>query len=112
VRISVKTRSATTSVYLNSAEIYGTFAWTTSASTVQFHRFGVFPNPASKSVTLNNIPENAEVTILSVDGKIVHKIEKANANSLIIDVSNFKKGLYLISLKAKTGSIIKKLVVQ
>jgi len=112
VRISVKTRSATTGVYLNSAEIYGTFAWTTSASTVQFNGFGVFPNPASKSVTLNNIPENAEVTILSVDGKIFHKIENANVNSLTIDVSNFKKGLYLISLKTNTGSISKKLVVQ
>lgn len=112
VRISVKTRSATTGVYLNSAEIYGTFAWATSASTVQLNGFGVFPNPATNSVVLNNIPENTEVTVLSVEGKIVYKIEKANANLLTIDVSNYRKGLYLVLLKSNTGSILKKLVVQ
>lgn len=112
VRISVKTRSATTGVYLNSAEIYGTFAWATSASTVQYNGFELFPNPASKSVTMKNIPENAQITILSIDGKIVHKSEVVSSDALTFDLDRFKKGLYLILLKTNNGAILKKLVVQ
>jgi chitodextrinase len=112
VRISVKTRSATTGVYLNSAEIYGTFAWTTSASTIQFNGFEVFPNPASNSVTLKNITENAQVEILTVDGKVVYKVEKINTNALTFNLDGLNKGLYLIFLKTNNGAKLKKLVVQ
>jgi hypothetical protein len=112
VRISFKTRSATTGVYLNSAEIYGTFAWTTSASTIQFNGFEVFPNPASNSVTLKNITENAQVEILTVDGKVVYKVEKINTNALTFNLDGLNKGLYLIFLKTNNGAKLKKLVVQ
>ena len=112
VRLSVKTRSAATGVYLISTEVYGDFAWATSLSTTQLNGFDVFPNPASNSITMNNIPENAVVTILSVNGKVVRKIERINSNSLTFDLNGLNKGLYLISLKTNTGAILKKIVVQ
>ncbi len=112
VRLSVKTASVTGGVSLISFEIYGTFAWATSASTIQLEGCDIFPNPASNSVTLNNLPLNAQLVILSVDGKVVYKRENINVHSLTINVSSFKKGLYLISLKTNTRSILKKLVMQ
>ena len=112
VRLSVKALSATSGVSLNSFEIYGTYAWATAVSTIQLEGFDIFPNPASKSVTLNNIPENAEVAVISIEGKIIHKIEKVNSNALTFDLAGFNKGVYLILLKTNNGDILKKLVVQ
>jgi len=112
VRISVKTRSASTGVYLISAEVYGDFAWATSVPEIGFNGFDIFPNPAISSVTLSNLPENALVTIVSASGQTVYKTESLSFNSLTIDLSGFNKGLYLISLKAERGLIQKKLVVQ
>lgn len=112
VRFSVKTLSATTGVSLISFEIFGSFAYATSVSTLQFKGFDIFPNPASNSVTLNNLPENAQVSILSVDGRLVHKIEKTNDDAVTIDVSSFKKGVYLIGLGSHKGIVVNKLLVQ
>ena len=112
VRIYVKTRSANTGVYLISAEVYGDFAWATSLSTAQLNDFDVFPNPATNSVTLNNIPENAQVTVISVNGSVIYKIDKINSNSFTFGLTGLNKGLYLISLKTNNGLIHRKLVVQ
>jgi hypothetical protein len=112
VRIKVKTRSATTGVYLVSAEVYGDFAWATSASTIESDAFEVFPNPASSTLTLNNIPENSQLTLLSLNGQVVEKIERTNSNSLVVDLTGFNRGMHLISLKTNSGFIVKKLMVK
>jgi chitodextrinase len=112
IRLSVKTRSATTGVYLISAEVYGDFVRTTSLSKIESDGFEVFPNPATNTVTLSNMPENAQVTVLSVNGKVVHQTERINSNSLTLSLTELNKGLYLICMRSGSGLVIKELVVQ
>jgi len=112
VRVSVKARSANTGVHLISAEVYGDFAWVTSLKTIEFIGFDVFPNPATNSVTLKNIPENAQVTVLSDNGRVVHKTERIISDSFTIDLTSLTKGLYLITMNTTSGIVLKKLVIQ
>jgi chitodextrinase len=105
VRISVKTRSATTGVYLNSAEIYGTFAWATAATAIQLESFEIFPNP-TKDIFFVRGENIASIEILTLSGSLVFK----NNNTTRIDMSNYKNGIYLVRIKDGNRTVVKKLV--
>ncbi len=67
-------------------------------STVAFQdaTFSLYPNPATDLIEVNTI-ENATYTIYNFDGKLL-KTGELTSNSQVVDVSNFKSGLYFIKL--------------
>jgi hypothetical protein len=62
----------------------------------------VYPNPTSSLLTIENSTK-ANLTITSVDGKIVFKSEINGTQ--VLNLSNFESGIYTISLK--TGDDVK-----
>ena len=53
----------------------------------------VYPNPASNTLYVNNLPEKTEIiNIVNVEGKVVLNLESKN----IIDISKLSKGIYMI----------------
>ena len=59
----------------------------------------IYPNPASISITINN-PEGKFINIYDVMGKsILTTISRAN---LVIDISDWNKGLYFIRSNGQT----------
>ena len=75
----------------------------------------IFPNPASEQVTiLGYLQSIKRVKIVSIEGKKVYEnnIETIQ-NELIINISKFQKGIYLICLENSDKEIIvRKLVVK
>ncbi len=70
---------------------------------------GVYPNPASNFITIdnkNNLPINA-ISIADTNGRIV--LETKNA-TLTIDINDLSKGVYLVNITSEKGKIIKKLI--
>ncbi|HBL77296.1 MAG: hypothetical protein A2W90_22000 [Bacteroidetes bacterium GWF2_42_66] len=61
-------------------------------------RIKVFPNPGSTTITVSGFSKALELRILDVLGKDVYRVENIS-NSAEVDVSNFRKGMYLIILK-------------
>ncbi len=61
-------------------------------------RIKVFPNPGSATITVSGFSKALELRILDVLGKEVYRAENIS-NSAEVDVSNFRKGMYLILLK-------------
>jgi len=74
--------------------------------------FNLYPNPASSIVTLKNDGcENCSLAIFNSEGKQIYFKSNVNDN-LKIDVSGFKRGLYLVKLIDKENrSVSKKLVI-
>ncbi len=76
----------------------------------------IYPNPASNNVTVlvNQTAEELYLEVHDVTGKRIaaYSIGK-NTNSLTLPVQNFGKGVFLLSLKDKEGSVlrVKKVVV-
>ncbi len=67
--------------------------------------FELYPNPCRDKFTINlSDPENkqCQLQILDVVGKIVHE-EQIEQNSLTINVSVYKKGLYFIKITTTNG---------
>ncbi|MGB1206926.1 MAG: T9SS type A sorting domain-containing protein [Chitinophagales bacterium] len=70
----------------------------------------IYPNPTSDFlyIDLPNVPQ-ADVQIFNTTGQLIRS-QKANAMTSI-DVSNFAKGLYYVSVKANEKSYLQKVIV-
>lgn len=62
----------------------------------------IFPNPSSDFVTvrLREVLIEGQLSIISLDGKLVHSQNVPSSNQVAIDVSDLKSGVYVIRLYA------------
>lgn len=82
-----------------------------SAQVIENTEVTVFPNPASLSLNISSNHSSAiDVSIVDIRGSEVWS--KNIGNNEILDVSNWKKGIYFIRLKSKNEESIQKLVIE
>lgn len=72
----------------------------------------VFPNPTSKSVIIKNVSKNSIIELISVNGNVLNQ-QVADSESVELDVSKLKTGIYFIKNKQLDGGIAtKKLMIE
>lgn len=71
-----------------------------------------FHNPETNflSITANKSTANYDVTIYDLKGSILYKYNGAISNTLLIDVHTFTQGMYLVSIKNTSQSLIFKFI--
>jgi hypothetical protein len=70
----------------------------------------VYPNPAGECLNVTNIPKEATISIISMEGKYI-KIQNTNENSVAIDVADIEPGIYLLSVKTQSDKFIIKVII-
>lgn len=65
----------------------------------------VFPNPAIDFVKITNIKKGAEISLFDLTGKLLYET-KSTEGSVIIDVSTFKNGIYILKTLDQTTKLI------
>ncbi|RLD46444.1 MAG: hypothetical protein DRI86_03135 [Bacteroidetes bacterium] len=63
----------------------------------------IYPNPAHNYISFSNLNEKALIEIYSFDGEII--LNKILNNCSKLDISNLKKGLYLIKITTNSHNI-------
>ena len=81
------------------------------------HYIQIAPNPTHDLVNIRissnqSFIEDFQVSIHSLNGKLMGHFSLVEGNSRSIDLSGFTSGVYLVSIKNAKGSITRKLVVQ
>jgi len=76
----------------------------------------IYPNPASAKIHIENLNENnnfESLVLLNFLGEKVYS-EKINQtqNMVLLDVSTYVKGIYLLQIKTKEGVVVKKINIQ
>jgi len=71
-----------------------------------------FPNPVNSELSIKNIPQIADVSVFTVDGRLVTRVKTKNNSPFVLDVSSWKNGIYCICIKSKNESITRKVTVQ
>lgn len=70
-----------------------------------------FPNPAKDIITISNISQNKSFSIIEIfdeNANLVQQIElNPNQSNVNIDISSFKRGLYLYKTNNTSGKFIK-----
>ncbi len=80
--------------------------------------YQLFPNPAKSSITLNLpewLTERTNISVYNMMGEKIHLKDKPNSifsKSIDIDISNFDKGVYLLSLISETSQHVIKFIKQ
>jgi subtilisin family serine protease len=104
-------------VFIDNIEIIGSMVGVDELVEIPFDMVSVFPNPANGVMNFDyfsNTDGMIEVTLTSASGQTVY-MEKSNATkgkmSGVIDISNFKQGIYIFSLKSEKGISTQKLIV-
>lgn len=71
------------------------------------------PNPATSVLNINvgNNIEQSEVTIITIDGKVIYQENMKDAKTAI-NISSFARGLYFISINSSNRKFVSKVVVE
>ena len=80
---------------------------------VQKNNLRIYPNPADNKVNIiSNFSKGAELRIYNMLGNIVYN-QNLTANVTVIDVSEYKKGVYFVNILEKSSgkSVIEKLII-
>ena len=82
-------------------------AYTTNLSTTETKNnlLKVYPNPAKDHVVISNISKGENISVYDLSGKILFQT-KSPGNSLNINTSSYKNGIYLVKVGEKTTKII------
>jgi len=103
------------------AATYGRGLWTSAAfdTTLSVDEFELtnitmYPNPASKEVTLQwDKADQVSVRIYNALGKLMYFSKDQNLNEPVqIDVSNYASGLYFVKMNNLNGVVTKKLMIR
>ena len=66
-----------------------------------------YPNPSQDVLTLENIDENTEISILDMAGKLVNFSQSISKTSRVLDIHSLANGMYILSVNGKTYKIVK-----
>ena len=93
---------------LDSIQVYNMV--TLGVQTPDLFDLTVYPNPSTDKVYVNGEYENARISLISTDGRIVYVSEKENRYSNI-DVSQYERGMYILKLETSKGVVTRKLAL-
>ena len=65
----------------------------------------VYPNPAKDHVVISNISKGENISVYDLSGKILFQT-KSPGNSLNINTSSYKNGIYFVKVGENTTKII------
>jgi len=71
----------------------------------------VYPNPAADKITIENLPQQATIEVLNIHGQMTKSIA-VSSNKTTIDISDFAKGMYFITVTTTKEIITKKFIKQ
>ena len=74
----------------------------------------IYPNPTSSAfiIELVNSFQDTQLSIVSIEGKTVYSKPTINTNKLLIDASEWSKGIYVVKITDKQSSKVMKLIKQ
>lgn len=81
------------------------FATIDNDDEIDHQQLAIYPNPATDVLKINNTSDYQTVTIYSIDGKVVKRVEVSDEDE--INVSNLNAGLYIIGVGNEFAKFIK-----
>jgi hypothetical protein len=73
----------------------------------------MYPNPAAETTLLENVPENAIIDLVALDGRLIREYQAGNLMQVQLDLSFIPDGVYLVQIISPYGQAqTQKLLVQ
>ncbi len=59
----------------------------------------IYPNPTSNHFSVHNAPVGSSLQLYNLQGESIYSLDVLSTDAILIDVSEFEKGIYLLRLK-------------
>ncbi len=99
-------------IQTSDVEIVGHFGWITDVPLTALYKVEVYPNPFSSTLNIRNADEINTVSIINIIGHEILNFTTSNSSSIEINTEHLKPGIYLISLKTKSGETVARRLVK
>ncbi len=85
--------------------------WNQQLSVTEFDATAikVYPNPASRSISISGFEGNARLNVLSTEGRQLQSMSIFPNQKIDLNVSS---GIYLLNISSSNGAIVKKIIVK
>ncbi len=84
---------------------------TTDVTTVgTLETIKAYPNPAGGEVFIRNLPADARVQLIDLQGK-THAMVLAKGSDVVLPLREYANGLYLIQIQSEKGNYLQKLII-
>ncbi len=70
--------------------------------------YAIYPNPTQGIVNISNFREVSSISIYSISGCLIDNVDLVSGNG--IDLSSYKKGIYMLKISSEDGTYFKKLI--
>ncbi|MBL7912411.1 MAG: T9SS type A sorting domain-containing protein [Bacteroidia bacterium] len=71
----------------------------------------IYPNPSSDKIKIQSTTEIIEITITSIEGKILRTVFSSQKEQTI-DISNLSNGIYFLNITSVNGDVIAKKIIK
>lgn len=77
-----------------------------------FNGVNVYPNPTTNviNVSLNGLGNNTNLTLMSVDGRIVYQANNVSGNIATLDLSENSQGIYFLKVEANNQNKVYRVI--
>jgi hypothetical protein len=73
------------------------------------NNLSIYPNPAKDRIYISSNTAIDKILVYNIFGQMMYKSSKKD-NSIIVDISNFAKGIYLVKVFSKNEITTKKII--
>jgi len=81
-------------------------------SAVESVKFNIFPNPVSNEMRINSEVPVVEINIYDINGRHILSISGLMKKEVVLNSSEWEKGMYLINLRFENNIVISKRIVK
>lgn len=76
-------------------------------------KINISPNPTKTSATISTTNATfSSILVSSIDGKLIFSQSIKNQNTYQLDLSNYQKGIYLISIETTDGKVLREKIIK
>ncbi len=76
-----------------------------------FKSVNVYPNPSSKVLNIELLPQNCRIQIVDILGKTIHTSQNKNETSINISVEGLNEGTYFLKINKDGEQLVKKISI-
>jgi endo-1,4-beta-D-glucanase Y len=74
--------------------------------------FRFYPNPTNGFITIEQVAANAFIRVVDLQGKVLLEKETTKADTIVLDLSKFKAGIYSLQVSTTAETKSQKLILQ
>ncbi len=104
ITIKAMTHIQNGAVFLAKIQPCSQFTTAKKQQVANINKLRAYPNPASSQVSIETDKEMTEISLISIEGRLIVSKKVANTNFHQLDIASYQNGIYILTVKNSDGT--------